>query len=346
MPDVQLSIEGENYEGWKSAVVTRSIETISGSFELGFAERFAGVPSTRPIRPGQACILRVNGEAVMTGHVDDVEMGYDSARHEVRVAGRDATGDLVDCSAIHATGEWKNRDLFQIAVDVCAPFGIEVAGTTDVGDPFKKFAIQEGETAFETIERAARMRGVLLLSDGLGGLEIGRVTQEKSSAVLERGVNIKAAAGRFSHRGRFSKYIVKGQTSGNDLFSGAAAGGQKGEAEDKRITRYRPRIIIAEEGGGAKHFQERAEWERNVRFGRGSQVVYTVVGWDDGEKLWRPNTRVTVRDEWEGLPEETMLISSVKLLLDEQGSRAELGVVPPQAFDRVALPEPKDSQLF
>ena len=53
------------------------------------------------------------------------------------------------------------------------PYGISVAVETDIGAPFRKFRIDEGETVFEAVERACRFRAVLPLSDGAGNLILG-----------------------------------------------------------------------------------------------------------------------------------------------------------------------------
>jgi len=196
------------------------------------------------------------------------------------------------------------------------------------------------------LERAARMRGVLLVSNGQGGLVITRADAktERSGAVLERGVNIMAGRGEFSHRERFSEYTVKGQSPDPDGFLGAAAAaGQKGEAEDAGIARYRPLAIIAEHGGGAQKFKERAEWEAAVRYGRASRVTYSLQNWNHAAGLWRPPTLVSVRDDWMGYPDATLLIAALKFVLDERGTRTDLELMPPEAFSRIALPEPKET---
>ena len=114
---------------------------------------------------------------VITGYVDDVSPAYSATGHDVTVDGRDATsqGDLVDCSAIHQPGEWRVSGTLEAIVTILAkPFGIPVKAECDTGTAFRKFRIEEGETAFEAIERACRMRAVLAAGDGKGGLRIIR----------------------------------------------------------------------------------------------------------------------------------------------------------------------------
>ncbi len=336
MSRATLLIGGAKYEGWTSVNITRSLEAIAGSFELTVSERFPGEPLSRPIRPGAECRVELDGTPVLTGYVDDVEPRYDKGAHEITVRGRDKTGDLVDCSAEGRA--WKNSTLQEIAGDLCAPFGISVAYNVGASKLFKDFTISGGEAVFEALDRAARMRGVLLTSDGLGRLVITRASTEKAGSVLKRGLNILSASGQFSHRDRFSAYTVKGQARGSDNTLGPAVFSQKGEARDTGISRHRPLIVTAEDAGDAADFQTRADWEKNHRYGQSNRVSVTVPGWAHPGGLWRPNVRVKITDDWLGMDTE-LLIAGVTYRLDAGGTVTELELAPPGAFDVLPLPE-------
>ena len=166
---VALLINDRRHVGWTEATVTRSLETISGAFTVTLSEREPGETTPRVIRPGNACRVELEDETVLQGWVDAVTVDYDAGAHTIAVRGRDATGDLVDCSAATKPGEWKNERLENIASALCEPFGISVSREIDTGAPFSRFRIEEGESVFEAIERACRFRAVLPLSDGKGG---------------------------------------------------------------------------------------------------------------------------------------------------------------------------------
>lgn len=346
MSDAQLLVNGNLYGGWKSQRITRGIEQIAGSFELGVSEMWPDQAAAITINTGARCEVRIDGETVITGWVDEVGVDYDADSHEVKVRGRDATGDLVDCAAIHKSGEWQGQTMLQIARDLVAPFGIKVTANTDVGAPFKNWNIQDGETVFENIDRMARHRAVLTVSDGKGGLLLTRAGQQRASTALVLGENIELASGTRSALERFSEYIVKGQQAADDLITGTDATEPQGRAADKNVQRYRPLIVIAETAADAAALQQRAEWERNVRAGRAAALTYTVVGWRHRNGLWQPNTIVPVRDAF--LRTETdYLISQVRYLLDDEGGeRAELSLRLPQAFDLVAIPETDDEDFL
>lgn len=345
MADAQaltLSVGAAVYAGWKRVAVRRSIETISGTFEIAVSERWPQQQAKLALGPGMACKVAIGGKTVITGYIDDVEPSYRDGEHGVVIRGRDATGDLVDCSAIHATGQWANRSLAEIAADLCKPFGIAVRTDVDLGDRFPTFAIQDGETAFECIERACRQRGVLPLSDGLGSLLFTRATSgRRASTPLVRGVNIKEAQGSYSDRERFRDYTVKGQSQGSDTAWGVAAAEPMGKARDPSISRYRPLVVIAEAPGDSGKLARRAQWEANVRAGRARRATIKTQGWHQANgDLWEPNLLVTVRDDWLAIDRE-MLIVDVALLLGPDGSEADISVARPEAFELIELPEKK-----
>lgn len=323
------------YGGWTSLRITRSIEQIAGTFELSITERWPGQPQASPIRAGQACQVLLDGEPVITGYTDTLQIDLGATSHDLRVSGRDKTGDLVDCSAIYKSGQWRNVTIDQVARDLLAPFGLGVFVHTDVGAPFPTFNIQEGETVFECLDRAARMRALLLVSDPLGNLVITRASQQLLPVALEEGVNILHGRWEFSWKERHSSYLLKGQAKGTDTFHGAAAARPSGQVTDEAIDRYRPLIVLAEEHGAGPSLRDRAEWERNVRQGRGNRGTITVQGWrrPDGQ-LWMPNALVRVRSPLLWLDAD-LLVVGCAWTLDERGTTTELTVSRREAFDLV-----------
>lgn len=337
MADLRIVVNGTSYGGWREASVTRTIEAIAGSFELLVSQKFPGAPTLREINPGDACEITLDGEIVLSGYVDDVNGQYDRDSHTIAITGRDKTGDLVDCSAVHSPGEWHGYRIDQIAQILCGPFGVSVtvAPTTDLGQPFQDFRIQEGETAYEAIERACRMRAVLAVSDGQGGLVLTRAGTSKAPTPLVLGENILAGSGHSSLRERFRDYTVKGQVAGSDQLFGATAAGPAGFALDPIVQRYRPLVRVAEDQADSGVCETRARWEANVRAGRARRATYRVQGWRHATGLWQPNALVDVRDPLLGIATE-MLIATVRHTL-QSGSTTEIEVVRPEAFQLVPL---------
>lgn len=344
MIDVTLRVNGTNYRGWKRIDISAGIEQIAGSFNFLASDRWHGQDKPWAIKKGDECSVYIGGQRVIKGYVDDANPEYDAHDHGINVTGRDVTGDLVDCSAIYKSGEWHKAKLTKIASDLCAPFGISVKADVDVGKAFPKFALQDGEAVFEALERAAKQRGVLLVSDAAGGLLITRAGLSKIETALVRGKNIERGSGTFSHKDRFSQYIIKGQSPGSDDYSEPEHHTQvKAAATDADVQRYRPLIIYAEQGDGSTYAQ-RAVWERNVRAGRSSRMQYTVTGWEYASGLiWQPNKMVSVIDDYMGVASDFLIVSCT-YLLDDAGSRTVMELCRREAFDLINMPGKKQKK--
>jgi prophage tail gpP-like protein len=340
MSDVRLNIGARSYGGWETISINRTLETVAGAYELKVTERWPGEQKAAAIAPGDKASLSIDGEIVITGFTDDVEPQYDPDTHDVTIRGRDATGDLIDCSAIPPAGtmgQWNDAPLLTLAKILCDPFGIPVSADVDTGVPLRIFKIELGETVFAAIDRLARLRQVLATSDGKGGLHFTRAATGVAHSAIKLGQNIKRGQGRFSWRERFSDYTVVAQTAGSDFITPETSAGMRGDAKDPGVTRYRPKLVLddlfdANDG----LFQKRAQWEAAIRAGRSHRIIETVTGWRDAQgALWQPNDTVAVTDAFLA-SFGSYLISGVRLTLDQEGELAELTLVSPDAF----LPEP------
>lgn len=329
----ELLVGGAYYGGWKRLAVSRSIEQVAGTFTLEVTDRWAGQDTARPIKPGARCELLLGGERVISGYVDTCEPSFEDQGSQLRVEGRDATGDLVDCSAIHKSGQWRGATLDAIARDLLKPFGVGVVVQADVGERFPSFSIQQGESAFECLERAARLRAVLLVSDGGGNLVITRAGSALAPVTLEEGVNILAGRASLSWKDRYSRIVVKGQARATDDYFGDQAAGPSAAGADEAIDRYRPLIVLAEDAGTPATLAMRAQWEASVRAGRGNRGTITVQGWrrPDGV-LWAPNVLVSVTSTTLYL-DAPMLVVGCSYRLDEAGTFTDLTICRREAFE-------------
>ncbi|WP_282265919.1 phage baseplate assembly protein [Stenotrophomonas sp. PS02298] len=332
MSDLTLNVNSTAYGGWKSINVRRSMEEISGSYSLGISELWPEQAEPREIRTGDSASVVLDKVPLVTGYVDQVEPGYDAYSHGVTVSGRDATADLVDCAAEHGKGEWRNVRLDQIARDLATPYGTTVLVQTELGAAFPSFAIEPGESVFDCLERAARQRGVLLLSDGKGGLVLGMAGSGGTVATpLVEGENIRSCSASNDASQRFKTYIVKGQRAGSDQVNGAAASALRAVATDSGVKRARTLVIIAEDEGDLASLTKRAQWEATVRAARALTVRCEVAGWTHAGGIWHPNSIVRFRSPTVRLDRD-LLIREVELIADEQGKRTNLILTPQEAY--------------
>lgn len=338
MADLRLNIGGNSYGGWTAMYLHASVEEIAGTVELSLTERWPEHQEPLVIDPGAACTVSIDGQTVITGYVDAVEAGADASNHTLSVSGRDKTADLVDCSAVHAKGEWRNARIDQIARDLATPFGVQVRTSGDLGSPFPSWAIEPGESAYDCLERAARQRGVLLTSDGTGALVIGQPGTATVATALRMGDNLLSGRIRNDNASRYSEYRVLGQRAGSDQVSGAAAAQVKATAKDSGVARYRPLVIVDEDQGDIAGFQRRAKWEASVRAARALTYTAMVQGWQHASGLWRTNTLVQVYDPVLRLDRQ-LLVRDVDYVCDDQsGQITQLVLTPAEAYSLLKMP--------
>ncbi len=342
--DLQLQINSTIYQGWESVRVRRSLDYFADSFDLTLTDNQAG--TARTIKLGSPCTIRLGDDTVLTGYIDRIRPGYNKDSRRLTVSGRAKTADLVDCSLLPqdaGAGQRQKQTLLQLAEKICGRFGIKAKSTVSGCQPIQITALTPEQTPYEFLELHARAAGVRLVTDPAGNLVITRASKDRVNTALVLGENIEAGSGEFSGRDRFSIYYFTGQQAGSDTTSGAHAAHISGQATDINI-RYRPTSIIAEGSlDGLGMAKLRAEWQRNVQYGRSRQAVYTVNGWRHKDGLWQPNTSVLVKDDWLGFTGKTgkgewLMIGTVEYLYDKRGKRTKLTVMPAEAYDLVPLP--------
>lgn len=337
--DVELLVNGKRYRGWTSMGVSRAMDAAAGTFSLAITDRWYGQDQPLPINEQDECEVRLDGETVVTGYVDLFRASFGADDHSINVQGRDRTGDLADCSAVHSPDEWRNVTALQLAKILAGPFGVQVRADVNVGEAFRVAKLQQGETALEAIARYARQRKLLAMPDAGGGLLLTRVGVNRAQVPLVQGQNILSASGTRDLSQRFSRYVVRAQAGFSLETDGQEEAHIEARASDPGVRRYRPLLLMAETGGTTKSAQDRAAWEANTRLGRSNAIEVTVQGWRQrpGGALWAPNLLVQVQSSWLRMTGGDMLIREVSFGRDLGGGTiTRLALVSPQAF----APEP------
>lgn len=337
--EVILTIDGRRHRGWTNVSIRRSLDSLTGSFQLALTSRETSYGAARTIRALAPCALSIDGERVMSGTIDQLSIELGSQDHSLTVTGRDAAADLVDCAAIASPGSWRHAKFELIVGDLLAPFGIKARFNAATGAAIKRFALQQGETVQAAIERLCRFRAFVAWSEPDGSIVIGNPGSAQSAGRLVEGEHMLELAIDHDVSERFSKYIVKGQSSGDDEAHGRAVSQLRAEASDPAITRYRPLIIIAEEQSDTAALKKRATWEANVRAARGQTCRLTVPGWrDPAGALWEPATRVQVVAPSLAIDVE-MIVISAELERGDAGTLARLELQRPEAWSQLPVPE-------
>lgn len=333
-----LQIDSERYTGWQEVRIRLSLEQIADEYALTLTERWDQPHGRRPLSPDAACTLSVGDELILTGHLEDLRLGYTAHQHTIIASGRSKAGDLIDCS-----GREQRLDglsLAQIAQALAQPYGITVVDTLGASKPFRAFVLEDGQPIAEAIERAAQIRGARVVSDAQGRLLIVHAVQREVRTPLVLGKNIQHASGVFSNRDRFNEYIVEGQTPGDNHWHGVNASSPSGIAHDPRVRRPRRALMVCDTPADGPDCTDRAELEARMRWAKGRTVIYSVSGWKHEQGVWRPGDLVQVQDPYLGLNEQ-VLVSEVQLMDSLDGRHAELRVSPLAAFEPGAIAAPE-----
>lgn len=346
---ITLNVNGKRYQGWETVTINRNIDALASTFNLRIAPRWSEEGKPVPIKSGDACTIEIDGQLVLTGFIEDFTEDDTTGAHSIEISGRAKTGDLVDCSAILPGWQLRQKKIEDIAEALCDPFGIKVEvidpnplQPLDTGEKVKVFRIDQGETVYEALTRLTRQEGLLLSTSPAGNLQLSRAaTIPELKAAITRGQNTKGGNYRSSAKQRFSQYILKSQTAGDDETTGASAGQLQEIITDPEVTRYRPMLIIAETPRDRRGLKVRAKWERNQRGAGSERITYRLRGWGLGNYIWKPNTLAPVVDAQLGIL-DNMLISSVVLTQTrEGGTLATVEVTGPEAYTIFDPPKPR-----
>ncbi|MDP7142695.1 MAG: hypothetical protein QGH69_05215 [Alphaproteobacteria bacterium] len=351
--DFKVRIDGTVYTHTSSMRFNRSMDMLGGGLKLDLIDPDRSL--IRAFRPGIRSEIEINGVTITKAIFDLVSIN-DNNGHVYSYTGRDPSGDLVDCSAMFSDGGFskKNINLETAIKDLLKPYGMGVKMAADGGAAFNEVSFTPGETVAEVIRRLCKYRALFPFSDGFGNLVITKAGARRSGGYLATGDegNVITRNGDISHIQRYSEIIVKGGSNGGaglEGFSEASPddlASKEGRARDPDITRHRPLIIQAESEGYDLDLQERALWEVRHRRFSGVSLNYTVPGWEAAEgEFWKINTLVPVIDAPLFIKRD-MLVKSVELSRDDQGTTTTLGVAPAEAYDLPPSREPESDDAL
>ena len=332
---IQVEVAGVAYAGWLQSEVSRSLENLAGTFSVPVSM----VPGHFPaIQRQDEVKVRIGSTVVITGRVLAAAPFYKGADCGFKVTGRDRTGDLVRSTAIYKGGQWRKAKLDRIVKDLAQAYGlaVKVADGVDIGAEIHDFKLSHGETVLDAASRAAKLRGVLVTTDGLGNVLLAKAGTQRFKGAIVRGWNVIDMEDVGTDEERHSEYLVYGQCNTVADFDSART--LKGRAVDPEIKRYMPLVINADGNTTQAELQALAEHTMRVRRGHAYGIRYVVEGWTFEGEAWPVNQRVAVYDDIAGLAGEEWLICSArpKCTLRE-GDVTELLVRPIEAYDSVPL---------
>lgn len=367
--DIALIVNGRRYYGFESGRVTRTMEGLAGSFALEVSDRWGGQEDPLPIVEEDACRIEIGevgqpGTVVIDGFVDRVRISADATNRRLSISGKDRAAALVECSATaqgasiksgaaagggeidptrHSAESTKwiytHVDVVEFARALAKPFGVPVAVQPGLASLPKAsvLIVHPGESAFEALKRAAEAAGVIVMSDGVGGILITRAGTSRAASLIE-GFNIVAGEVDRDATNRFHRYLITTQIPGTDEASGDATQVQA-QAVDEDVRRTERTILIRpDKGYNTADARRRADWEARIRAARAVSPTITVQGWlQPNGTLWPLNALTSVQAPRMLRLDGEMLISEVEYSIGAGGQMTQIHVVRPDAF----TPEPQ-----
>ncbi len=343
-----LIAAGQALTGWEAVRVTRSLDRVPADFDITLTERYPGQAAAVVVNPGDPCTVLIGSDTVLTGYIDRYNPSFSSRSHRVRIMGRSKCEDLVDCSISPAAlngMSMTTTSLQLLAQELASPYGITVSSLTGTNVPVAAigggpltFSAILTETPYEIIERVARYAGVLAYDGTDGNLILANVGTSTMANGFQQGLNVEAADVSYSMDQRFQEYLPALMSS--NMFGQQGIGGVTyAPAYDKGVPRFRELIVVSEQFAISQQFaQLRIQWEMARRLGRSQAVRLVCDSWrDSAGTLWAPNAYASINlPALKLTPPKPWIIGEVSYVRDDQGTHAELLLMPKEAF----LPEP------
>lgn len=341
MNEVILKAGGQAFRGWKDVSIQRDLRSLAGSFSVSLVDSWKETDQNWVLAPYTPVEVFIDELKVLTGFVDSMNVELTPEGTSITVAGRDKTGDLIDCASTLSNNYVDNVNLSQLTKLLVAPYGIEVV-TEDPGNPpFPRFEFNLGATVASTIEHWARFRGLLIGSDEEGRLVIRVPGSQRSSVDLIEGQNLKSVSFSFDTQRRFSDYLVLSQIDPATAKAFAVPSvSVDGRARDAGVGRFRQTVLVAEQSAVIEDSVKRAQWEATTRAAASERISVELASWKKGiepdSELWRVNELVGVSIPSLGIKDE-LLVSGVTFSRSvSRGTIAMLTLERKDAF----IPEP------
>ncbi len=358
-----LEVGGVEYEGFTEISVIRSIGAISGSYSF---KTTSDEKISLPIQEGQSCRVLIDEIPVINGFIETVDIDYGATTHNIEIAGRDKTMDVIDCSTLtkELSGTLSLETVIRKILDGNGLQDIQVINQVSGLKSFKDGDIESaevGEMLFEYMEKYSRKRQVLLTGDGDGNIVITRSgTTEAQTALLNvvDGANNNILSGKGSYSGTdlFNTYTVRSQLNPIALINAGSISttelvNQSGVATDSNVRSTRILEIRPDQSGSNEDSKQLALWTKNIKRAKSFNYTAVVQGHYQDEaktRLWGPNEIVSISDDFVGMTSQLnaqMLIDTVEYKLGlDGGSTTSITCVDKNAYTLQAEQDLRDSR--
>ncbi len=331
---VELLVGGKTHAGWERYEIDADLLTPADAWHFTLGPVDGVWPAA--VVAGALAEVRVGGDTVLTGRIDEICLTVDKRAHTLSISGRDGAAILVDCSAPIFVR--RQVDLAEVMASVVRPLGITKQRIDAAAVRTReKINVEPGDTAWQVLANAAEANGLWPWFEPDGTLVVGGPdydAPEVASLIMRLSGaenNVLALTLRRSIAERYSHWTVLGQTHGTEREQGKhGIGALKTDPEMVAIA-YRPKIEVDHESDNVGVAEDRAE--KHLRDARLHGYTLTAIvrghridapGMPGHGKLWTPGQRVRLVSEPHGIDAPLFLLGRKFTGGRNDGARTEL----------------------
>lgn len=341
---VAIRIGGQEHRAWEGYSIDSDFLIAADGFEFDI-----GLPygqTELPDLSGESCEVVINEQVVLTGIIDSQRDDKSKGRRELRLAGRDLAGLLVDCSA--PTLNVKGMTVLDAAKKLAAPWPQikSVVLRAEKNETLDKIDIEPGETVWQALTKIANSVGLHPWFEPDGTLVVGGADYSSAPVATlcwsrtDKRRNVQEMSIERSTENRYSEVTFLGQSHAKR--GDGAKHDLKWVYNDPTMTLYKPKTVVIHDAENLAAMQKQAK--KQLADWRLEGLTITVVVGDhktESGVLWQPGQRVHIIDEEEGIDAIFYLMGRRFSLNRGSGTQTELslkedGIWTPDAYAQKA----------
>lgn len=309
--EVEVKIGGKAHRGWTNYEIDSDLFIPADAWRVGLSKTEMVLPpevvegasvEVRLVRDGKQ-------DTVLSGSLDDRELDVHKGGQDLQLSGRDGASALLDCSS--AIISMRQLSLDDVVIKIVRPLGVtRIRIDADNKLPREKVNIEPGDSAWDSLRRAAEANGLWPWFDPDGTLVVGRPRYDLppvATLILRndgKGNNVERLAERRSIAERFSEVTVLGQAHAGGSGDGERAGRNnvRTVVRDDGVKQYRPKVVVDHEAINEEIARARGRKIISDARLKGYTLTAQVAGhYTDSGLVWTPGQRIAVKSEPHGI---------------------------------------------
>lgn len=379
---LSVEIKGSLFTSWSSVSVTRTIDSICGTFDINCFFDYTKVKKGMPFKISDTVKLemiaidpstnRETKHPVMLGYIENVDINCGNGGMTVNISGRDVTADLVDCNFVQedSTLSWKGLTPYDLTMklvdglnhmkylfDKQHTIQVAVATTKALQQPSDIEAgsaivtIEKDEVIADKILEIAKNNGYMVITNEMGFLVLQSKSDGRMREKLQLSVgkpqnnNVLAVSHNLDYTQRYSTLVLTGhkENKKSEIADKGASSAIELIRHDPYVGRYRPLVVTSTTN---KELDDEMLMRFNLNTASVSTISIKTQGCVNTEnELWRVNNLVGVDLKDVSLPVGDMLIKKITFSIGAEGSYTDMELIHEDAYDDMGFTDASKSEV-